>query len=90
MLRRTYNGWGSSPLKQITTANVARLRPVWGYSTGEERGHEAPPLVNNGVFASAGAQVHFSADTAWIACAATSLPTSNSVIVSVYGYLVPK
>ena len=49
LLRRTYNGWGYSPLKQITTANVTRLRPVWGYSTGELRGHEAPPLVNNGV-----------------------------------------
>src|SRR4051812_14159588 len=49
LLRRTYNGWGYSPLKQITAANVARLRPVWGYSTGELRGHEAPPLVNNGV-----------------------------------------
>src|SRR3954469_4327668 len=49
LLRRTYNGWGYSPLKQITTANVTKLRPVWGYSTGELRGHEAPPLVNNGV-----------------------------------------
>ncbi len=49
LLRRTYNGWGYSPLKQITTSNVSRLRPVWGYSTGEVRGHEAPPLVNNGV-----------------------------------------
>jgi alcohol dehydrogenase (cytochrome c) len=49
LLRRTYNGWGYSPLKQITTANVTRLRPVWSYSTGEVRGHEAPPLVNNGV-----------------------------------------
>ena len=42
LLRRTYNGWGYSPLKQITTANVARLRPVWGYSTGELRGHVWP------------------------------------------------
>ena len=49
LLRRTYNGWGYSPLKQITTANVARLKPVWEYSTGEVRGHEAPPLVSNGV-----------------------------------------
>ena len=47
--RRTLDGWGYSPLKQITTGNVSRLRPVWGYSTGELRGHEAPPLVNNGV-----------------------------------------
>jgi len=37
LLRRTYNGWGYSPLKQITTANVTRLRPVWSYATGEVR-----------------------------------------------------
>src|SRR5215470_19465150 len=29
MIRRTYDGWGYSPLDQITGANVARLRPVW-------------------------------------------------------------
>src|SRR5205814_1267112 len=49
MIRRTYNGWGHSPLKQITTANVSRLQPVWVMSTGMPSGHEAPPLVNNGV-----------------------------------------
>jgi len=49
MIRRTYDGWGYSPLNQITTANVARLKPVWGLLTGEERVHEAAPLVNNGV-----------------------------------------
>lgn len=49
MVRRTYDGWGYSPLKQITPSNVARLRPVWSFSTGEQRGHEAPPIVNNGV-----------------------------------------
>ena len=26
MIRRTYDGWGYSPLNQITTANVAQLR----------------------------------------------------------------
>src|ERR1700730_161081 len=49
MIRRTYDGWGYSPLDQITPANVARLRPVWGSTTGEGRAHEAAPLVNNGV-----------------------------------------
>src|SRR5215831_11778308 len=49
MIRRTYNGWGYSPLDQITPANVTRLRPVWVFSTGETRPHEAAPLVNNGV-----------------------------------------
>jgi alcohol dehydrogenase (cytochrome c) len=49
MLRRTYNGWGHSTLKQITTSNVGRLQPVWVMSTGQMSGHEAPPIVNNGV-----------------------------------------
>ncbi|HEU4680100.1 MAG TPA: hypothetical protein VFS51_00055, partial [Gemmatimonadales bacterium] len=34
-----------SPLKQITTSNVAELRPVWSFSTGTLRGHEGNPLV---------------------------------------------
>jgi len=49
MVRRTYDGWGYSPLDQITTANVARLQPVWMMSTGMNNGHQAPPYVNNGV-----------------------------------------
>ena len=49
MIRRTYDGWGYSPLKQITPGNVARLQPVWSFSTGQVSGHEATPLVNNGV-----------------------------------------
>jgi alcohol dehydrogenase (cytochrome c) len=49
MIRRTYDGWGYSPLDQITPANVARLKPVWVFSTGEGRVHEAAPVVNNGV-----------------------------------------
>jgi alcohol dehydrogenase (cytochrome c) len=48
MGRRTYDGWGYSPLVQITAANVARLRPVWVFSTGVNNGHEAPPIVNGG------------------------------------------
>jgi alcohol dehydrogenase (cytochrome c) len=49
MIRRTYDGWGYSPLTEITPANAARLRPVWVFSTGEGRVHEAAPIVNNGV-----------------------------------------
>jgi alcohol dehydrogenase (cytochrome c) len=49
MIRRTYDGWGYSPLDQITPANVARLKAVWGFSTGETRAHESAPIVNNGV-----------------------------------------
>src|SRR6266566_86 len=49
MVRRTYNGWGYSPLFQITTANVQRLQPVWVLATGVNNGHEAAPIVNNGI-----------------------------------------
>src|SRR5262245_34396108 len=49
MIRRTYDGWGYSPLDQITTQNVSRLRPVWSFSTGEAKVHESAPVVNNGV-----------------------------------------
>jgi alcohol dehydrogenase (cytochrome c) len=49
MYRRTYNGWGYSPLGQITPGNVARLKPAWTLTTGQIEGHEAPPIVNNGV-----------------------------------------
>ena len=49
MIRRTYDGWGYSPLDQITQENVARLRLVWGSTTGEGRAHESAPVVNNGV-----------------------------------------
>ena len=48
-IRRTYDGWGYSPLEQITADNVKNLRPVWIFSTGETKVHEAAPLVNNGV-----------------------------------------
>ena len=33
-----YDGWGYSPLKQITPANVARLKPVWSFATGNTSG----------------------------------------------------
>ena len=49
MIRRNWSGWGYSPLSQITTANAARLQPVWVFSTGSNNGHESAPLVNNGV-----------------------------------------
>jgi alcohol dehydrogenase (cytochrome c) len=49
MIRRTYDGWGHSPLDQITTANVRQLRPVWAFATGEVSSHQAPPIVNDGV-----------------------------------------
>ena len=49
MVRRTYDGWGYSPLSEIETDNVKRLQPAWIFSTGMENGHEAPPIVVNGV-----------------------------------------
>src|SRR4051812_9399435 len=49
MIRRTYDGWGYSPLAQITERNVKRLKPVWSFSTGATSGHQAPPIVNGGV-----------------------------------------
>ena len=39
MVRRTYDGWGYSPLEQITTKNVDKLQPIWGFSTGVISGH---------------------------------------------------
>jgi alcohol dehydrogenase (cytochrome c) len=49
LYRRTYDGHGFSPLNQISAANVKDLVPVWEYSTGVVEGHEAPPMVNDGV-----------------------------------------
>jgi alcohol dehydrogenase (cytochrome c) len=49
MVRRTYDGWGYSPLDEIGPDNVRRLQPVWVFATGVTNGHEAAPIVNNGV-----------------------------------------
>jgi alcohol dehydrogenase (cytochrome c) len=49
MIRRTYDGWGYSPLTQITPGNVNKLKPVWVFATGEARVHESAPIVNGGV-----------------------------------------
>ena len=49
MIRRTYDGWGFSPLAQITKDNVSGLRQVWRVPTDEPKVHEAAPVVNGGV-----------------------------------------
>lgn len=50
MYSRTYDGQRYVRLKQITPANVHRLRPVWVFPTGgENRGLEATPLIHDGV-----------------------------------------
>jgi alcohol dehydrogenase (cytochrome c) len=48
MWRRTYNGWGYSPLDQITKDNVKNLQPAWTWSltTGAT---ETTPIVHDGV-----------------------------------------
>src|SRR5262245_65393763 len=48
MIRRTYDGWGYSPLAQINTGNVARLQLVWTVRTGEVLAHQSAPIVNGG------------------------------------------
>ncbi len=48
MWRRTLNGWGYSPLDQITKKNVGQLRLVW--TRGLEEGfQEGTPLVHDGI-----------------------------------------
>ena len=49
MTRGNYEGWSYSALDQINTGNVGKLTPVWSFSTGVDSGHEAPPIVNDGV-----------------------------------------
>src|SRR3954447_7263737 len=49
LYRRTYDGQGYSPLEQINSSNLKNLTPMWTFSTGVIEGHEAPPIVNNGV-----------------------------------------
>ena len=48
MWRRTYNGWGYSPLDQINKTNVGQLRMAW--SRGLPNGtQESTPIVYRGV-----------------------------------------
>ena len=48
MWRRTYNGWGYSPLDQINKDNVKDLRPVWTWSL-TNGATETTPIVHDGV-----------------------------------------
>jgi PQQ-dependent dehydrogenase (methanol/ethanol family) len=48
MWRRTFDGWGYSPLEQIDRTNVARLERVWSHPMGQGI-QEATPLVRDGV-----------------------------------------
>jgi alcohol dehydrogenase (cytochrome c) len=49
MYRGAYDSWGYSPLDQIAVDNVGELVPVWTFSTGVTSGHQAPPIVHDGV-----------------------------------------
>ena len=46
---RTFTGDRFSPLSDITTGNVARLRPVCTFETGEQVSFQTGPVVVNGV-----------------------------------------
>jgi alcohol dehydrogenase (cytochrome c) len=48
MWRRTYDGWGYSPLDQINKDNVKDLRPVWTWSLTPGP-TETTPIVHDGV-----------------------------------------
>ena len=50
MWRRTYNGWGYSPLDQINRDNVDKMQLVWSYALDPyQRGVQAEPIVYGGV-----------------------------------------
>jgi PQQ-dependent dehydrogenase (methanol/ethanol family) len=44
---KDYSATRYSGLSELTPENVARLKPVWNFSTGVLRGHEGQPLVVN-------------------------------------------
>ena len=47
MYRRTYDGLGYSPLREINTSNVADLAPAWIFPTDANDGQpQSPPIVN--------------------------------------------
>src|ERR1700752_4058386 len=48
MYRRTYDGWGFSPLKEITSSNIHKLSLAWSMSTDLLGAHETTAIVNHG------------------------------------------
>src|SRR5947208_10101926 len=48
MYRRTYDGSGFSPLKQITASNIGKLSLAWSLNTDLVEAHETTPIVNHG------------------------------------------
>ena len=49
--RRTYNGWGNSPLTQINRENVKNLKVAWTFSMAspDDAINEYTPLVHDGI-----------------------------------------
>src|SRR5260221_6839532 len=47
MYRRTYDGWGFSPLKEITSSNIHKLSLAWAMSTDLVGAHETTAIVNH-------------------------------------------
>src|SRR5256885_15080248 len=47
MYRRTYDGSGFSPLKEITPSNIHKLSLAWSFSTDLVEAHETTPIVNH-------------------------------------------
>src|SRR5258708_4667976 len=47
LFRRTYDGWGYSPLSQITPSNIGRLQLVWSFATAQVQAHQPPPITTN-------------------------------------------
>src|SRR5438876_10256904 len=48
MYRRTYDGPGFSPLKQITATNIGQLSLAWSPNTDLVEAPETTPIVNDG------------------------------------------
>ncbi len=51
---RDYAEQRFSPLDQVRPENIGRLMRVWSYETGLKRGHEATPIVVDGVMYATG------------------------------------
>ena len=46
--RGNYAGWGYSPLSKINDKNVSKLSLAWSFTSGQQEGHQSPPIVNDG------------------------------------------
>lgn len=49
MGRRNYQGWSFSPLKQIDTQNINKMRLRWVWAMNEGGANETTPVVHNGI-----------------------------------------